>query len=50
MVTGHQSAIAYNPKNYINFQTLGSLYENLAAIGAKDAYAGAVEAYKGLLF
>ena len=47
VVTGAQSAIAYNPKNYINFQTLGSLYENLAAIGVKDAYAGAVEAYKG---
>ncbi|OGI99393.1 hypothetical protein A3H53_01490 [Candidatus Nomurabacteria bacterium RIFCSPLOWO2_02_FULL_40_10] len=46
-VIGAKSAVAYNPKNYINLQALGSLYENLAAIGVKDAYLGAAEAYKG---
>lgn len=45
-VLGANEAIAHNPKNYLNFQALGSLYETLGAFGVKDAYASAVEAYK----
>lgn len=45
-VNGAQSAAKYNPKNYINFQTLGSVYYSLASSGVKDAYSKAVEAYK----
>ncbi len=45
-VLGDQQAIVYNPKNYLNFRALGSLYQNLASYGVKDAYARAVEAYQ----
>ena len=46
MIRGAQTAIAYDPKNYFNFQTLGSIYETLAASGIKDAYGKALEAYQ----
>lgn len=36
----------YSSKNYLNFQTLGSVYQILASFGVKDAYSKAVEAYK----
>lgn len=45
-VNGAQLATAYNPRNYLNFQALGSLYQSLALFGVKDAYSKAVEAYK----
>src|SRR3989344_2444907 len=45
-INGAQSAILYNPKNYLNFQALGSLYQNLALLGVKDTYSKAIEAYK----
>ncbi len=44
-ISGAQGAIIYNPKNYINYQALGSLYQSLASFGVKDAYSRAVEAY-----
>ncbi|KKR62722.1 hypothetical protein A2643_02530 [Candidatus Nomurabacteria bacterium RIFCSPHIGHO2_01_FULL_39_220] len=46
VIRGAQTAIAYDPKNYFNFQTLGSIYETLAASGIKDAYGKALEAYQ----
>jgi hypothetical protein len=45
-VNGAQLAIRYNPENYLNFQTLGSVYRGLASFGVKDAYSKAIEAYK----
>ncbi len=43
---GASGAIAYNPKNYLNHQALGNLYSVAGALGVKDAYAKAGEAYK----
>ncbi|OGI95707.1 hypothetical protein A2917_00075 [Candidatus Nomurabacteria bacterium RIFCSPLOWO2_01_FULL_42_17] len=45
-INGAELAIKYNPNNYLNFQTLGSLYQSLASFGVKDAYSKAMEAYK----
>lgn len=45
-VNGVQGATLYNPKSYINWQSLGSLYQSLATFGVKDAYTKAIEAYK----
>ncbi len=44
-VNGAQLAISYNPKNYLNFQALGSVYQRLASLGVKDAYGKAIEAF-----
>jgi len=44
-IAGMKGAIDYNPKNYFNFQSLGSLYETLGSLGVKDAYTMAVESY-----
>lgn len=44
-VSGAQLAVTYNPKNYVNFQDLGSIYQSLASFGVKDANTKAVEAY-----
>lgn len=44
-VNGAQSAILYNGTNYLNFQTLGSVYQKLASFGVKDTYNKAIEAY-----
>lgn len=44
---GAQMAIEYNPKNYINFRLLGSLYQVFGSLGVKDAYSKAVTAYQG---
>ncbi len=45
-VNGAYLATTYNPKNYLNFQALGSIYQNFALFGVKDIYSKAVEAYK----
>ena len=45
-VSGAELATTYNPTNYFNFQALGSVYQNLASFGVKDAYSKAIEAYK----
>jgi tetratricopeptide (TPR) repeat protein len=45
-INGAQSATIYNPKSYLNFQALGSVYQSLASFGVKDAYSKAIEAYK----
>ena len=45
-VSSAQLATVYNSKNYLNFQALGSIYQNFALFGVKDAYGKAIEAYK----
>ena len=45
-VNGAQLATTYNPKNYLNFQVLGSIYQNFALFGVEDIYSKAIEAYK----
>ena len=43
---GAQLAITYNPKNYLNFQALGSVYQAAASLGVKEAFGQAIEAYQ----
>ena len=45
-VNGAVMATTYNSKHYLNFQTLGSVYQSLGALGVKDVYSKAVEAYQ----
>ncbi len=45
-ISGAQFAINYNPKNYLNFQALGSVFQTAGFIGVKDAYVKALETYK----
>ncbi len=45
-VNGAQMATTFDSKNYSNFQSLGAVYQNLGAIGIKDTYPKAIEAYK----
>lgn len=44
-VSGAQLATTYDPTNYLNFQSLGAVYQKLASLGVKDAYSKAIEAY-----
>lgn len=45
-VISAQLATTYNPSNYVNFQVLGSVYQAVGALGVKDAYTKAMEAYQ----
>jgi hypothetical protein len=45
-VNSAQMATTYDPSNYLNFQLLGSVYQSVGALGVKDAYSKAGEAYK----
>ena len=45
-VNSAQLATTYNGSNYLNFQTLGSMYQSLGSLGVKDVYSKAIEAYK----
>ncbi|MFA6520515.1 MAG: hypothetical protein WCT44_02840 [Candidatus Paceibacterota bacterium] len=45
-VRSSQLAVAQNPSNYINFLLLGAVYNTAGALGVKDAYPKAVEAYQ----
>lgn len=45
-VNSAQLATTYDPKNYVNFQLLGSVYQGVGTLGVKDAYANAVVAYQ----
>ncbi len=45
-VNGAQAATTYDGANYLNFQALGSVYQEVAALGVKDAYEKSIEAYK----
>lgn len=45
-VNGAQLATTLNPGNYLNFQSLGSVYQSVGTLGVKDAYSKAIDAYK----
>ena len=45
-INGAQAAINYNPKNSLNYEMLGSVFQTAGLIGTKDAYDRAIEAYK----
>mgnify|MGYP003393302220 CR=1 FL=1 len=42
---GALSAVDYNPKNYLNYKTLGNVYTTMGTLGVKDGYAEATKAY-----
>ena len=48
-VGGAQLAVSYNPKNYFNLQTLGSVYGAAGTLGVEGAYDRAIEAYQSAL-
>jgi tetratricopeptide (TPR) repeat protein len=39
-------ATVYDSQNYLNFQLLGSVYQNVGLLGVKDAYSKAISAYQ----
>ncbi len=41
-----QSATAYDSQNYLNFQLLGSVYQTVGNLGAKNVYGNAITAYQ----
>lgn len=45
-LSGALGATTYNKSNYLNFQTLGNVYSTAGALGVKDAFTKAVEAYQ----
>src|SRR3989338_6936747 len=45
-VNGALLATRYNPRNYLNWGALGSLYQSLAFLGVKDVSSKAIEAYQ----
>ena len=45
-VNGALLATKYDRDNYLNFQTLGSVYEGLASFGVGDVYGKIIEAYQ----
>ncbi len=44
-VSGSTLAINFNPKNYLNYQMLGDVYNVAASLGVKDAYDKAIQSY-----
>ena len=45
-LSGALEATTYNAKSYLNYQTLGNIYSTAGALGVKDAYGKAIEAYE----
>ncbi len=45
-INGAQVAINYNPKNYLNYQALGSVFQTAGVIGVKDGYPKALETFQ----
>ncbi len=45
-VNGAQMAVAYNPQNYLNFESLGLVYQTAGSLGVKNAYTEAFTAYQ----
>jgi tetratricopeptide (TPR) repeat protein len=41
-----QLATVYDPKNYLNFQMLGSVFQTAGLVGVKEGYSKALEAYQ----
>jgi tetratricopeptide (TPR) repeat protein len=48
-INGAQLAIAYDNTNYLNYNSLGIVYNTVGLLGVKDAYDKAIEAYKTAL-
>ena len=44
-VLGASGAIAYNPKNYLNHQSLGNVYSVAGTLGVANAYPKAIESF-----
>lgn len=45
-VNSGELAVKYNPSNYLNFQLLGSVYQQVGSIGVKDVYEKAIVAFQ----
>ncbi len=45
-VNGAQSAVNYDKTNYLNYNSLGVVYNTVGLLGVKDAYSKAIDAYK----
>ncbi|HCY17904.1 MAG: Tetratricopeptide repeat domain protein [Candidatus Nomurabacteria bacterium GW2011_GWF2_35_12] len=45
-VNGAQLAVAYNSENYLNYNSLGAVYNTVGLLGVKGTYDKAIEAYK----
>ena len=45
-VNGAQLAIQYDSQNYLNYQLLGSVYQNVGPLSGKDAYNNAIKSYQ----
>ncbi len=45
-VNGAQLAVSYDNTNYLNYNSLGVVYNTVGLLGVKDAYSKAIEAYK----
>ena len=45
-VNGAQLAVNYDNTNYLNYNSLGVVYNTVGLLGVKDAYPKAIEAYK----
>jgi tetratricopeptide (TPR) repeat protein len=45
-ISSAQLATTYDSQNYMNHQLLGSVYQNIGALGVKDAYNKAMLAYQ----
>lgn len=45
-VNGAQLAVTYDKTNYLNYNSLGVVYNTVGLLGVKDAYTKAIEAYK----
>ncbi|MEK7569351.1 MAG: hypothetical protein AAB500_00445 [Patescibacteria group bacterium] len=44
-INGATAATEFNKDNYVNFQTLGAVYDTLGSLGVPSAFSKAVEAY-----
>ncbi len=45
-VNGAQLAVSYDNTNYLNYSSLGVVYNTVGLLGVKDAYDKSIEAYK----
>ncbi len=48
-INGAQMATTYDRTNYLNFSSLGTVYNTIGLLGVKDAYSKAIDAYKSAL-
>lgn len=45
-INGAQLAVAYNNTNYLNYDSLGTVYSTIALLGIEDSFEKAIEAYE----